>query len=652
MHGPSGALPDGSCPFYWVDYSEMSDRALIVCGSAVTVCLPAHRLFCQDDMLIENPLIEYSVIGVYLLVLLGIGVVVKRFNRDNSDYFRSGCKGTWWLVGASAFMVQFSAWTFTGAAGAAYTAGWSVMIIFFANAAGYALGALLIAPWFRQLRVVTVPEAILLRFGGRTQQFYAWISVVTGLLYASVWLYGLALFCAAIFGFDVIHVIIVIGLVVLVYSTAGGSWAVMATDFLQTLILIPITVLVAYLCLKEVGGFQGMMQKTQAGGLAEDFSVINESGRFTGKNTYTWVWAAAFFLKQLVTMNTLTSSQRYFAVKTGQEARKAAALAGVLMLMGAFIWFIPPITGRLLYAAQIDGVGVERPAEASYAVVSTLLLPSGLVGLMVVAMLSATMSSMDSGLNRNAAIFVRDIYPALRRLAGKRDTYQGQGLRLAQAASMVFGLMIVGLALFFANQEGKGVFEIMLDIGAMLGLPMAIPMILALFIRKAPVWSAVVSVLVAFAVSAIGFYSQSLFGSAWSFASVVFANVTAGVIGFVATMPFWGAATEAYRAQVDAFFERMLKPIDFEQEVGEGNDLSQLRVIGVFAMVMGVFICSLIVIPNPMPGRLAILFVGGFVGLAGLLLWWLSQRSTRLVDGQDEGAAAEAVVIAQKEPVG
>ncbi|MEM6334638.1 MAG: hypothetical protein AAF823_15000 [Planctomycetota bacterium] len=571
-------------------------------------------------MLNEASWIEYAVIGAYLLVLVGIGLVVKRFNSDDSDYFRSGCMGTWWLVGASAFMVQFSAWTFTGAAGAAYTAGWSVMIIFVANAAGYALGALVMAPWFRQLRVVTVPEAICVRFGVSTQQFYAWISVVIGLLYASIWLYGLAIFCSAVFGFEVLHVILVIGAVVLVYSTAGGSWAVMVTDFLQTLILFPITVLVALLCLIELGGVGGMFAEIQQQGLSNDFALINEPGRFTSSNDFTYWWAAAFFLKQLVTMNTLTSSQRYFAVKTGREARKAAAMAGVLMLLGACIWFIPPITGRLLFAEAIEGIDVEKPAEASYAVVSTMLLPTGLIGLMVVAMLSATMSSMDSGLNRNAAIFVRDIYPAITRLLGHTPDSKNPRLRLAQASSFGFGLAIIALAAYFAGKEGDGVFDIMLDIGSMLALPMAIPMILALFIRKAPRGSAIVSVAVAFVVSAMGFYSESLFGEAWTFGTKVYANTLAGAVGFVATMPFWRYSSDAYRTQVDAFFERVHRPIDFENEVGPGNDASQLRLIGGFAVLMGALIAVLLIIPNPISGRLAIAFVAITVAGAGVAM--------------------------------
>eukprot|EP00752_Nemacystus_decipiens_P015226 g13559.t1 len=600
--------------------------------------------------------IEYVVIAVYLLLLIAIGVVVKRFNKDDSDYFRNGCKGTWWLVGASAFMVQFSAWTFTGAAGAAYEAGWSVMIIFLANAAGYLVAGVVFAPWFRQLRVVTVPEAIRARFGPATQQLYAWIFVVLGLAYASLWLFGLSIFCSAVFGYKVEHVVIVIGLIVLVYSTVGGSWAVMSTDFLQTLILIPITILMAYLCLRELGGVGGLFEKIDEKGLAEDYAIVNEAGRFTGKNTYTWVWASAIFLAQIVKMNTVMASQRYYAVKTGLDARKAALLAGFLMVMGSLIWFIPPMTGRLLFEADVMGVlGMDegKRKEASYAITSLKLLPAGMTGLMVVAMLSATMSSMDSGLNKNAAMLVRDIIPALARLFGIKMDPNKPRLLMAQVASFCFGVAIIGLTLYFVAQDGKGVFELMLDIGAMLALPMAVPMLLALLIRRAPGWSAIASITVGFSVSAIGFYSDDLFGEKWSFATVVFANMSAATVGFVLTIPLWPTASQAYREKVDGFFVRMHKPIDFETEVGQGNDLSQLNIMGTFAVIIGLFICSLVLIDNPLTGRLGILFVGGFVGLVGLLFMMIARRAKSLLPlivlladlPQEAGEAACGVVV-------
>ena len=600
----------------------------------------------------QNPLIEYTVIGVYLLLLVAIGVVVKQFNKDDSDYFRNGCKGTWWLVGASAFMVQFSAWTFTGAAGAAYEAGWSVMVIFMANAMGYFLVAALFGPWFRQMRVVTIPEAIRARFNPATQQFYAWLTVILGLLQAAVWLSGLATFCHGVFGFELKTIIIVIGLIVLFYSTVGGSWGVTSTDFLQTLILIPITILVAFLCLQKLGGVSGLFAHIEDAGLKEKYSVINEPGVFTGSNTYTLAWALAVFIAQVIKINTVQASQRYYAVKTGNDARKAALLAGTLMLMGSLIWFIPPMTGRLLFESDIKALTeLPKAAEASYAIASINLLPVGLVGLMVVAMLSATMSSLDSGLNKNAAMFVRDIYPALLRCVGIKPDPANARLRLAQASSFTFGVIIIAIALYFASRDDKGVFQLMLDLGAMLALPLSVPMMLALLIRKTPSWAAIASITVGLSVSAVGFFSdnlfgadkglteaikstplycEALFGGKWAFATVVFANITASTLGFLLTLPFWKTSSTEYHAKVERFFKNMHTPIDFAKEVGEGNDLSQLNIMGAFAIIIGGFICALVVITQPqapMQSRLGILFVGGFVALVGILFVYAAKQS-------------------------
>ncbi len=570
--------------------------------------------------------VEYVVIGCYLAVLVGVGMVFRRFNENVSDYFRNGCKGTWWLVGSSAFMTAFSAWTFSGAAGAAYEAGWSVLVIYLANSVGFAINGLFLAKWFRQIRAITGPEVIRLRFGISTQQFYAWMSFVMQTLYSSLHLLGLAIFCSAVFGYKIEQVIVVVGAVVLVYSLIGGSWAVTATDFLQTLILIPITILVGVLCLVKLGGVGALFQGIQNMGLSSAYGVFNAPDQFPLR-AYTYAWAIAMLLKNVIGYNTLTSAQRYFLVKDGREAQKAAWLGFVLMTAGAFIWFIPPMTARLLFHAEVMAVDIPKAAEAAYAIASLNVLPLGMTGLMVVAMFAATMSSMDSGLNRNAAIFTNDIYPTLCRLFG-RAAMQGKSLmRLGQVFSAVFGVCIVSIATYFANTEGRGVFEHMLNIGALLALPMAVPALMGLFIRTSPSWAAIVTVCVTLIPSAIGFFSAELFGETWSFQQKVFTNLAVGIVVYLLTMPFWNRTPELYKRQAQEFFDRMLTPVDFEKEIGIPNDLRQLKIIGSFAAVIGGVICMLVLLPNPLIGRLGILFVGGFVlGVGGVFIW-LGKRS-------------------------
>ena len=597
----------------------------------------------------NNNLIEYAVIGGYLLVLVAVGFVFRRFNANVSDYFRNGCKGTWWLVGASAFMTMFSAFTFTGAAGAAFESGFGVMIIFIGNALGFFLVFAFLGPWYRQMRVITAPEAIRARYGPTTQQFYAWFGMVLGVIYAALWLNGLSIFVAAVFGYDVTTVIWITGLVVLIYSVFGGSWAVMATDFLQFVILVPLTVLVAVLALGEVGGISGFFATIQQQNLNEQFRLINDPAvRFAGNpdkiklGQYGLAFAAATLMWKAMLNMSLTAAPRYFAAKDGRAARKAALLACMLMILGMVVWFIPPMVARMTIADEVMAAEWTKPAETAYALISIRLLPTGLTGLMVVAMFAATMSSMDTGLNRNAAIFTRDIFPPLCRIVGIKQPGDHAMLRLSQVFSLMFGCMIIAFALYLASlKEGKGIFEHMLNVGALLGAPMTIPMLMALFIKRVPYWSAIVAVLAALVPSAMAFFSGSidnwpawvpawctdLMAEKWTYQEKIFANSAVGVLAFLATMPFWRTARPAYRAQVDAFFTQMHKPVDFAHEVGRPNDPSQLKIIGAFAAVVGFFICGLMLLPNPISGRLSILFVGGTVMGVGLLLFWVGNRA-------------------------
>src|SRR6266540_5000526 len=103
---------------------------------------------------------DYGVLVFYFGFMLVISWVFRQFVTNVSDYFRSGGKALWWMVGGSAFMVQFSAWTFTAAASKAYADGWPIAAIFFGNALGFLLNALFFAPRVRQLRVVTGIDAI------------------------------------------------------------------------------------------------------------------------------------------------------------------------------------------------------------------------------------------------------------------------------------------------------------------------------------------------------------------------------------------------------------------------------------------------------------------------------------------------------------
>ena len=268
----------------------------------------------------------------------------------------------------------------------------------------------------------------------------------------------------------------------LFYSATGGRWAVMATDFLQGLILVPLTLIIAWLCISQLGGLGGMFEQIEAQGLSERFKMVNSTELFAG--AYTWGWASAMVTKGFLVFNSMYAGPRYFSVKDGQEARKAAILASVLFLVGGLVWFLPPITAKLLYADQVMALGISKPAEAAYAIASINVLPVGLIGLIVVAILTATMSSMDTGLNTNVAIMIKDIYPKLARRFNWTEKPEKVLLGYGRLLTWIMGVLVILLALHLASQKGKGIFEIMLDIGALLMSPIQIPLMWGLFVKS------------------------------------------------------------------------------------------------------------------------------------------------------------------------
>jgi len=570
--------------------------------------------------------IELTVIAVYLGFLLLVGTAFRKLNLTVSDYFRNGCRGTWWLVGGSIFMSGISAVSFTGNAGVVFEAGWSILVVYITNVVAGVIAAVWLGPWFRQLRAITAPEVIRLRFGPITQQVYAYVGLIMSIPGAGITLWALAIFTSTIFGIDINLVIVTLGVVVIVYSMTGGSWAVMATDFIQGLLMVAMTILVTVLCLREIGGIAGLTDLISARHLAEDFRVIKPSGAFP-EERYTWSWAIGISAIQLMHFIGLTSAPRFFSVKDGREARRAAIFATLLMALGTTFWFIPPIVARLLYETQTLAVDLAKPADAAYAVASMHVLPRGLGGMMAAAMFAATMSSMDTALNRTAAVLVNDIAPPLARVC-RRPLPSDKGLvQLSRAFTLILGLAVIGAALYFAGVGGKGMFELMFTISGLVGLPLVIPMVYGVFFRRVPGWAALCSLAFSLVPALVSLVGPRLGVMApWTVQQNALWILPVGTVGFFLPALFWGRTAADERTRIAGFFVRMRTPVDFAKEVGESNDAKQLQLVGGFSLVLGIFVSALVLVPNPVGGRLCIAAVAGVMLAVGATLLWAARR--------------------------
>ena len=577
---------------------------------------------------------DYAVLVFYFVYMLAISWVFRKFVSNVSDYFRGGGKALWWMVGGSAFMAAFSAWTFTGAASKAYLDGWPVMAIFVANAVGFVLNAVYFAPRFRQLRVITAVEAIRQRFGRVSEQAMMWLQIPLSTLQAAIHLNALGVFFAAVFGLDLTWTMVITGMVVLLMALLGGSWAVLAGDFIQVLILMPVCAAVTILAILRVGGWDGFVAGLPSAYL--DLGTI-----FTQE--FLGLWCAAMLLKQITSTNNLFEAGRYLAVKDGRHARWAGYLGATLFVVGIFIWFLPPMAAKALgldLTAMFPGLG-KRAHEASFIAISQVVMPVGMLGLLVSGIFAATMSGMDSGLNKNAGIFVKNFYQPLR-----PNATDAQMLRLGKILTVALGLIVIFIAIRMAAFRGLGLFLLMQRVSILVAVPITVPLLLGLIIRHTPPWSAWSTVLVGFFGSIfVGEiftpeWGASFFGRGgkldaasveyWVQGFQFFANVILASAWFIGTKVFWHRCSPEYRAQVTEFFTRMNTPVDFAREEGAhaANDSQQSATVGWLSLAYGLFVCLLALIPNSVVGRLAFLGCGGVVLLIGAALVLSSRRTS------------------------
>jgi SSS family transporter len=568
--------------------------------------------------------IDIIVVLAYFGFLIAIGWLFRSFSTSTSDYFRGGGKMLWWMVGATAFMTQFSAWTFTGAAGKAFTDGFAIVILFLANAFGYFMNWAYFAPKFRQLRVVTAIEAIKKRFGRTSEQFFTWGSMPDSIISAGVWLNGLAIFVAAVFNIPMDTTIIATGLVLLVMSVTGGSWAVVASDFVQMLVIMAVTITCAIAAYFHGGGIVNIV---------ENFNGSFMMGSDLNYVSIFVLWIVFIFVKQFGVMNNSINAYRYLCAKDSENARKAAGLACILMIVGPIIWFLPPwyVNGFITDPVLVDQLATN--ADTAYLVFVQAVMPAGMVGLLMAAMFAATMSSMDSGLNRNAGIFIRNFYSPILR---KSQASEKELMLASRLATLAMGIIIIAIGLFISSLKHLSLFDIVLNIGALIGFPMLIPVLLGMWIRNTPDWSGWATLLVGGVVSYVFGIAltaddiQNIFnldtpltGREWADLKVglslgAHVVITGGF--FLGTYFFFKPRTEERQAEVDELFHDWNTPVVSEGEEQQNLDTKQRSILGNLITIAGFGILAMALIPNEPSGRGLFILCGSMVLVAGILL--------------------------------
>jgi solute:Na+ symporter, SSS family len=419
----------------------------------------------------------------FVIILFSVGIIVAGLSFSGSgknmkSFFAAGGAVPWWISGLSLFMSFFSAGTFVVWGSIAYTHGWvSVTIQWTMAIAGFIIG-FVIAPRWHKTRVLTAAEYISRRLGIKVQKLYSYLFLLISLFTTGGFLYPVARIVEVTTGFPLHWCIIGLGLMIIIYTTAGGLWAVIVTDVLQFIILTAAVLIVVPLAFQKVDGIGGFIEQAPEG----FFNLLS------GEYTFGFIIAFALYNLFFISGN-WAYVQRYTSVPKSKDARKVGYLFGSLYLISPVIWMLPPMIYKV-YNPGLDGFG----DEGAYLMMCKAVLPVGMLGLMLGGMIFATSSSVNTTLNIAAGVFTNDLYKAVKPGVSNKHL-----MLVARIATIVFGLLTIMVALFVKNMGG--IVEVVLSVGAITGGALYLPPLWSLFSKHQTGKSILTATLITLAVN-------------------------------------------------------------------------------------------------------------------------------------------------------
>jgi len=396
--------------------------------------------------------LNYAVLGVYLAVLVAMGIWFSRRERTTDDFFKAGGRAPWWAAGLSIFGTQLSAITFMAIPAKTFATDWRYLWLNVAIVLVAPFIIYLILPFFRRLNVTTAYEYLERRFNlaARLIGSVMFMTLHLGRIGIILFLPSIAL--SVVTGINVETCILMMGLLSITYTVLGGIEAVIWTDVLQVIVLLS----GALVCL-------GTIVFTLPEGPGELVRLAGEAGKLEAFDFRVDLTAPTFWVVLVGGLSAVfisygsdqTVIQRYLTTRDEASAARGIWTNAVLTIPATLLFFG---VGTALYVFYASRPGLLNPtienADAIFPWYIVTRLPAGVAGLLIAGVFAAAMSSLDSSMNSVATAATTDWYGRFR-----RGTSDRRRLRVARAVTVVVGLGGTAFALVMAGWEIKSLWD-------------------------------------------------------------------------------------------------------------------------------------------------------------------------------------------------
>lgn len=440
------------------------------------------------------PFVDIAIIIIYLLGMVLVGVFFARKNKNSDQFTKASGTIPGWAIGLSIYATFLSSNTFLGVPGKAFGGNWNAFVFSISMPFAAWVASRYFVPFYRSTGEISAYTHLENRFGAWARTYTVICFLLTQLARMGSIFFGIALSLQALVGYPMQTIMIVMGVCIILYTVLGGMEAVIWTEVVQGIIKTLGAVLILYLIVSDMPG--GISDIVKIGTVNNKFSL----GSLTPNFTEATFWVILFY-GFFINLNNFGMDQnyvqRYHTAVSSRQAARSLWLCVILYVPASLLFFIigtclyayynvnPDLIAsvKLQVAQERLGPNVSlanashfatglRPADYGDKVMPHFMvteIPTGLVGLIVSAILSAAMSTISSGMNASATVFTVDIYKRY----FKPNLGEKNKLFTLHFATVIFGILglVTGIAMIGVKSlldiwwELSGIFA-----GGMLGL--------------------------------------------------------------------------------------------------------------------------------------------------------------------------------------
>lgn len=546
--------------------------------------------------------LDYIALIIYMLFMAGIGIFFGWYVKDIGQYFKGGGTIPWFAGGISNFMSMFSTFVFVAHAGIAYQYGLDALLIIWSSVPPMLLAAAYLAKRWRRAGISSPVEFLETRFNSSVRQIFSWGGILFRLLENMVRLYAIGIFISAATPLTLDTAIILAGVIVIIYTVTGGLWAVIITDAVQFIVLICATLILIPLTFEAAGGIENFINTSS-----------NHFSFFNGPKSAPLYLMAYYVMIAIKFNGNWAFIQRFYSVKNESSGRKMGVASALLFLIFPLMFLIPPIAARVILPE------LSNP-EMAYVGVAMEVLPAGIMGILLAAMFSATMSSLDSEYNVVANVVTNDIYKRKINL-GASDK---ELMMVARIVTFLIGSIVIGGA-FFIGVFG-GAFEANKLLTALFAIPLVIPVVMGILFKRPKAWGAITSLILGVLTGLILNYLPAF---SWELSTMI--AITVCLLVFFLSGHL-GKRKPTNELKVEEFFRQLHTPVPIsEQPIIEPKFYKSIRLLFSISLASTGILFMVMSLPSleMLSGQLTFA-VGSFCILLTLIFYMISREKKDL----------------------